>query len=66
MKQLKSLVAITVILVGIAFCHSSKLVHKETDAKTAFIITYTAPQINNRNEAIAEIKAGNERYAWLY
>ena len=62
MKQLKSLVAITVILVGIASCHSSKLAHKETDAKTASINTYTAPQINTPNEAIAEIKAGNERY----
>ena len=62
MKQLKSLVAITVILVGIAFCPSSKLVHKEADAKTASINIYTAPQINTPNEAIAKIKAGSERY----
>ena len=62
MKQLKSIVVITVILVGIASCHSSKLVHKETDAKTASINTYTAPQINTPDEAIAEIKTGNDQH----
>lgn len=62
MKQLKSIVVIKVILVCIASCHSSKLVHKESDAKTASINTYTAPTIKTPDEAIAEIKAGNERY----
>jgi len=63
MKQLKkSPVAITVILVGISSCQSSKLVHKEADAKTASINTYTAPQINTPDIAIAEIKTGHERY----
>lgn len=52
MKQLKSLVAITVILVGIASCHNSKLVHKEADAKTKSINTYTAPQINTPEKTL--------------
>ncbi len=62
MTKLKCLFAITVILVGIASCYNNKLVHKEADAKKTSINTYTAPQINTPDEAIAEIKAGNERY----